>query len=104
MSPPFCCPTACATHYSTSRCRQLANCSRAAALVLLPPQVRDFYATYLAPGSPTRRKLSLHIVGRAHAAELQAAAPSGAQMVELPQDLGKKLPFWPPLLGDPHAC
>jgi hypothetical protein len=73
-------------------------------MVVCPPQVRDFYGTYLAPGSPTRRKLSLHIVGRSHAAELQAAAPAGVQIVERPEELGQRLPLWPAMLGDAHSC
>lgn len=68
------------------------------------PQVRDFYATYFAPGSPTRRKLSLHIVGKAHTAELAEPAPEGVQLVERPQDLGKQLPLWPAMLGDARAA
>ena len=56
------------------------------------------------PASATRRKLSVHIVGRAHAGELAAPAPSGVEMVEQPQELGKQLPLWPAMLGDAHAC
>jgi secreted Zn-dependent insulinase-like peptidase len=72
--------------------------------VLSLQQVREFYATYIAPGSATRRKLSIHIVGRAHAAELEVAPPAGVQLVDQPQELGKQLPFWPAMLGDAHAC
>lgn len=67
------------------------------------PQVRDFYDAHLAPGSPSRRKLSVHIVGKAHAAELAAEAPPGVQLVEAVQQLGKDLPMWPAVLGDAHT-
>lgn len=69
-----------------------------------PSQVRDFYNTYLAPSSVTRRKLSVHIAGRAHAAELAAEAPAGVALVAAPQQLGKDLPLWPAMLGDAHTC
>ncbi|KAL4440115.1 hypothetical protein ABPG75_003116 [Micractinium tetrahymenae] len=72
--------------------------------VLSLQQVRDFYAAYFAPGSPARRKLSLHIVGKAHTAELAEPAPEGAQLVERPQALGKQLPLWPAMLGNAHAA
>lgn len=65
--------------------------------------MRDFYAAHLAPGSPTRRKLSVHIVGRAHAAELAAEAPEGVTMVPDPQALPRELPLWPAMLGDAHS-
>ncbi len=67
-------------------------------------QVRHFYNTHLAPDSTTRRKLSLHIVGQAHAAELDAKPPPGVQLVERPQELNTQLPLWPAMLGDAHAC
>jgi hypothetical protein len=51
-----------------------------------------------------RRKLSIHIVGRAHAAELEAAAGEGVRLVAQPQELGEQLPLWPAVLGDAHAC
>ncbi|EFN52789.1 hypothetical protein CHLNCDRAFT_138430 [Chlorella variabilis] len=72
--------------------------------VLTLQQVRDFYNTYLAPGSITRRKLSLHIMGQAHVAELEAQPPAGVQLVEQPQELSRQLPLWPAMLGDAHAC
>lgn len=67
-------------------------------------QVRDFFNTYFAPSSPSRRKLSVHIVGRAHAAELVAEAPEGVELVPEPQALPRELPLWPAMLGDAHAC
>lgn len=80
-------------------------CFKAQATSTLPVlQVRDFYNTYLAPGSITRRKLSLHIMGQAHVAELEAQPPAGVQLVEQPQELSRQLPLWPAMLGDAHAC
>lgn len=70
----------------------------------LPCQVRDFYGTYFAPGAPARRKFSVHIVGRGHAAELAAEAPEGVQQVPDPQALRRELPLWPAMLGDARAC
>ena len=68
-------------------------------------QVRDYYAAHLSPSSATRRKLSLHVVGRSHAAELAAPAPPGVQLVaDVQQELGQRLPLWPALLGDAHSC
>ena len=67
-------------------------------------QVRDFYGTYFAPGAPCRRKFSVHIVGRGHAAELAAEAPEGVQLVPDPQALRRELPLWPAMLGDTRAC
>lgn len=66
--------------------------------------MRDFYDAHFAPGSPSRRKLSLHIVGKAHTAELADPVPEGVQLVERPQELGKQLPLWPALLGDARAA
>lgn len=73
-------------------------------LFIAPLQVRDFFNTYFAPSSPSRRKLSVHIVGRAHAAELAAEAPEGVELVPEPQALPRELPLWPAMLGDAHAC
>jgi len=81
-------------HTHTLRCRPAS----------LPPQVRDFYNTYFAPGSPSRRKLSVHIVGRAHTAELAAEAPEGVQLVPEMQALPRELPLWPAMLGDTPSC
>ena len=70
-------------------------------------QVRDFYAAHLSPSSATRRKLSLHVVGRSHAVELAAPAPPGVELVagvQQLQELGQRMPLWPALLGDAHAC
>lgn len=67
-------------------------------------QVRDFYALHLAPSSPSRRKLSIHIVGRAHAAEAAAPAPPSVELVADPRSLKSELQFWPAVLGDAHAA
>ena len=66
-------------------------------------QVREFYGAYLAPGSTTRRKLSLHVVGRAHATELDAPPAAGVQLIKQLSELDR-LPLWPAMLGDAHAC
>lgn len=67
-------------------------------------QVRDCYAAYVAPGSATRRRLAIHIAGRAHRGELAAPPPEGVTLVPDPSALPQQLPLWPAVLGDPHAC
>lgn len=44
-------------------------------------QVQQFYERHLRPNSPARRKLSIHVVGRAHLEEMAAGAASGHQEV-----------------------
>ncbi len=66
--------------------------------------VQEFYGKYLRPGSPSRRKLSVHILGREHRGELDSAAgtlPAGVQTFEDPQELKQGLQLYPAVVGTP---
>ena len=60
----------------------------------------DLKATFKAhflPGSPERRKLAIHVVGKSHAPELRAAAPDGVERAEDPAALYRRFDQWPRL-------
>ncbi|GAB4823775.1 hypothetical protein N2152v2_010821 [Parachlorella kessleri] len=67
-------------------------------------QVQDFYSKYLRPRSATRRKLSVHILGREHRAELEAdggSLPAGVEVFGDPEALKRGLHFYPAVVGAP---
>ena len=68
---------------------------------LTAEEVQRFYAANLLPSSPTRRKLSVHVVGRAHLEQLGRAAPTNVQLIGDPATLKHEAQRVPPLLGQP---
>ena len=65
------------------------------------PAVRDFYAAHIRGGA--RRKLSVHVAGKAHLGEVAEAAPEGVTTVADPFALKATLPKCPVLVGTPAA-
>lgn len=45
-------------------------------------QLCDWYRHHLVATSPHRRRLAVHVVGRAHAAEVQSGVSGGVELVE----------------------
>ena len=64
-------------------------------------QVQQFYAAHLLPSSRTRRKLAVHVAGRAHLEQLGHPAPPGAQLVADPAALKQQQALFPAVLGQP---
>lgn len=61
--------------------------------------MQDFYGRYIQPNSHLRRKLSIHIVGRAHCEEQNAPAPDGIQLLNNLPAWRQKVTYYPTIAG-----
>ena len=57
------------------------------------------FAAALAPAGPERRKLAVHVLGRAHKDTLEAAPGKGVQLVHDPDAFRRSLQLAPPVSG-----
>ena len=92
----------CSCEDCTLACRYefLAREQEVAALQdLALEELRAAFAEIFLPGSPQRRKLTVHVVGKSHAAELTAAVPEGVEPVEDLPGLQQRLGAWPVVVG-----
>ena len=64
-------------------------------------ELQRAYAEFFAPGSPQRRKLAIHVVGKSHAGELSHGAPTGVQLMEDLPALQGRLGAFPAVTGTP---
>ncbi|KFM22670.1 Insulin-degrading enzyme [Auxenochlorella protothecoides] len=67
------------------------------------PEVKAFYEECIAPSASTLRQLSVHVVGKAHQAELSADAGEGVTLLSDPSSLHQRLPLADLEATDPGA-
>ena len=92
----------CSCKRCTNACRYefLAREQEVAALQELTlDKLHGAFAELFLPGSPQRRKLAVHVIGKSHAAELTAAVPEGVERVEDLPGLQQRLGAWPTVVG-----
>jgi len=58
-------------------------------------EVESFFVDTFAPGGSARRKLGVHVIGRAHADEVNGPLPDGVEIVEAVEKLKEGLQFYP---------
>ena len=61
--------------------------------------VQQTYEEFLKPSSQAARRLCVHVVGKAHAQELQSAEPSLGKLMPDISDF-RNLEHFPPILGE----
>ena len=57
------------------------------------------FAAALAPSGPERRKLAVHVLGKAHRASVEAGPGEGRQLVQDPDAFRRGLQLAPPVCG-----
>lgn len=67
------------------------------------PPPKAFYEECIAPSASTLRQLSVHVVGKAHQAELSADAGEGVTLLSDPSSLHQRLPLADLEATDPGA-